>query len=378
MNHWEEEDVVLKLVHTADWHLGKRFLTFPERDRAKLTRARLAAVERAFGIARGMSADAVLCAGDLFDDPDPLPQWWEPLAQKLAGLDPHRPVFLLPGNHDPLIPGSVYQEGHPFRRALPSWVHVVDRPDFTYSLKENAILYAVPCCSRSGQEDPTLAIPAREAGDRRIRIGMVHGSTMEIEDCQNNFPIARDAAARRGLDYLAIGDHHGYCEHPGPTVYPGTPEATNFGEREPGYVCKVSFHGEGRARMSRGLTGHWTWEDHTCRSLAELRALRDGRDRAMHVVRLRLEMRVSAPEYQEAERILRELEGSDAVIGRIGILQVERSGLTLDTTDLGGLLERLPPILQTTVERLKALEGGPQAAEARRAILHLSRLMGDQ
>ena len=40
--------------------------------------------------------------------------------------------------------------------------------------------------------------------DDKIRIGLVHGSTFDAVDCQTNFPIAKDAAALRGFDYLAI------------------------------------------------------------------------------------------------------------------------------------------------------------------------------
>ena len=82
-----------------------------------------------------------------------------------------RPVFLLPGNHDPLVPESVWAKGHKFRSLLPDWVHVVDREDFEYAFPNNAVLYAVPCLSKAGQRDPTESIPVRAAvelagGDR--------------------------------------------------------------------------------------------------------------------------------------------------------------------------------------------------------------------
>jgi len=63
--------VALTLVHTADWHLGMRFRGFREPDEVELMRARLAAVEHVLGVADRYQADAVLCAGDLFDGPKP-------------------------------------------------------------------------------------------------------------------------------------------------------------------------------------------------------------------------------------------------------------------------------------------------------------------
>ena len=152
------------------------------------------------------------CArGDLFDDPNPAPDFWEGLAKTLRDrTDPQRPVFLIPGNHDPLTPESVWAPSHPFRKELPIWVHVVDRDDFTYDLARDAVLYARPCRSRAGENDLAMALPARELGDTRVRIGCVHGSTFDMDGYQTNFPICRDAGVRRGLDYLAIGDTHSF------------------------------------------------------------------------------------------------------------------------------------------------------------------------
>ncbi len=76
-----------------------------------------------------------------------------------------RPVVLLPGNHDPLTPTSVWSAGHPFRRDLPAFVRVVDRDDFTLDLGPGAVVHAVPCRSRAGERDLALALPARAPGD---------------------------------------------------------------------------------------------------------------------------------------------------------------------------------------------------------------------
>src|SRR6266446_1990013 len=132
----ESVDVVLKILHTADWHLGRRFPSFPEDAQKKLSRARMDVIARILDVARRNSVNAVLCAGDLFDDPTPAPDFWEGLAATFRNQadTTHPPVFLLPGNHDPLTSESVWASGHPFRAQLPAWVHVVDRDDFTFEL----------------------------------------------------------------------------------------------------------------------------------------------------------------------------------------------------------------------------------------------------
>jgi exonuclease SbcD len=129
-----EDDVIFKFLHTADWHLGKRFERFGQYE-ASLTRARLEVLDRVFGIAERYAVDAVLCAGDLFDDPFPKREWWEGVAKKLRNRRwDNRPVFLLPGNHDPLMPESIW-ENFEFRNALP--------PGFTSSERHPRMRAAV-------------------------------------------------------------------------------------------------------------------------------------------------------------------------------------------------------------------------------------------
>jgi DNA repair exonuclease SbcCD nuclease subunit len=379
MTPGEVDDVALKLLHTADWHLGKRFPGFEEPDRITLSRARLDVIDAILAAADRNGADAVLCAGDLFDDPTPDREWWEPLARKLSAAASGRPVFLLPGNHDPLQAGSVYHPDHAFRRALPAWVHVVDRDDFTFPLNEVAVLHARPCRSRAGQQDPALALPGREPGDARIRIGMVHGSTFDAVDCQTNFPIARDAAARRGFDYLAIGDTHSTRNVPPdarpPVVYPGAPEATTFGEPEAGNVVAVFVSRSRRVTFRPERVAYWTWTERTVRSLAELRDLRSGPQLARTVLRLTIDLSLSAPELDEAEAILRELKGTTAARGRVGILQADRGRLRLDTAGIEALLADLPEVLRATVGELRTMEEGEQGEIARAALYHLYRLV---
>src|SRR5437870_3565253 len=118
-------DVVLRLLHTADWHLGRRFPSFPEEAQKKLSRARMDVIATILDVARRNAVDAVLCAGDLFDDPTPAQDFWEGLAVTFRNQGgTHPPVFLVPGNHDPLTSVSVWAKSHPFRSQLPKWVHV--------------------------------------------------------------------------------------------------------------------------------------------------------------------------------------------------------------------------------------------------------------
>lgn len=379
---------MLRLLHTADWHLGRRFPSFPEEVHKKLSRARMEVVARILDVARRNSVAAVLCAGDLFDDQNPTEDFWGGLVKIFQGHPaPHAPVFLVPGNHDPLTPESVWSSAHPFRANLPSWVHVVDRDDFEYQISPEAVLYARPCRSKAGENDPAMALPARQAGDSRIRIGCVHGSTFDIDGYQTNFPIRKDAGVQRGLDYLAIGDTHSFrdvtSDLPVPTVYPGAPEPTNFDEPGAGSVALVALFRHGsRPRVEAESVALWRWKDQRCRDMNELRALLTTPNLERHVVRLHLDMTVSLAEESEIERIVRDLQGTDATHGRAGALLVDREDLRLRLDSADVFPDDLSPVLKDTVARLNQIHDDaiddPARDRAARALSHLYNLLKRQ
>ena len=379
----EENDVALKLLHTADWHLGRRFPRFEKAGEERLTRARLEAVRRILDLADGADVDAVLCAGDLFDESTPREPWWQGLLHEFQRRHEwRRPVVLLPGNHDPLGRGSVYDAAHAFRQGLPGYVHVVDRSGWELPLRDGAVLCASPCASRAGQTDLVASLPGRVPGDERIRIGMVHGQTFDIEGHQTNFPVARGSAVERGLDYLALGDTHGFRDvepdAAAPTVYPGTPEPTTFGERNAGHVAIVYFPLDRRRRalVQRERIGAWNWREATCRSIDELRRLKQEPNLRKTVLGLAVEMELPMADYDEAERILTELGGSMAATPLVGVLDVERSGLRLAADAPIDFAAELP-VLQTAVERLREQRSArPEVVD--RALHHLYRLVREQ
>ncbi|MCH9684449.1 MAG: DNA repair exonuclease [Deltaproteobacteria bacterium] len=381
MSARQDDDVALKLLHTADWHLGRRFPQFSDDAALELSRARMSVIDAILGSASHNEVDAVLCAGDLFDLPQPDEQWWRPLADKLGRYArAEHPVFLLPGNHDPLTPGSVYHPDHPFRHALTEHVHVVDHDDFSFRLSPQAMLHARPCRSRAEGLDLAMALPQREADDTDIRVGMVHGSTFDMPDFQTNFPIAADAAVKRGFDYLAIGDTHAYRVYDPPeqpTVYPGAPEPTTFGERDAGHVALVFFGRRRRRPLIRPeRVSRFTWEERIIEDMPALRRLRD-EPLQRTVLRLVLRMRAGPAEHDEIDEILRGLQGTASNHGQAAVLNVDRCELMLDATDLGDVLDGLPPVLADTAARLRAQAeaGGEDAEVAQRALYHLYRLV---
>jgi DNA repair protein SbcD/Mre11 len=84
----------VKILHTADWHVGK---TIQGRSRAEEHQAVLSELT---DIAQRESVDLVLVAGDLFDTSAPAPEAERIVYRGLLALAEVAPVVAIPGNHD--------------------------------------------------------------------------------------------------------------------------------------------------------------------------------------------------------------------------------------------------------------------------------------
>jgi len=89
------------IVHSSDLHLGTDD-SFSDKDRLEVLPKVLAAAAEA-------NADIVLLAGDSFDNHRQPINLLERATEMLR--DYAKPVVILPGNHDPLTPDSVYRRG---------------------------------------------------------------------------------------------------------------------------------------------------------------------------------------------------------------------------------------------------------------------------
>lgn len=84
----------MKLLHTADWHVGK---TIAGKGRSDEFEAVLTEITT---IARENSVDAILIGGDLFDSASPSPEAERIVFRALLDMQDVAPVLVIPGNHD--------------------------------------------------------------------------------------------------------------------------------------------------------------------------------------------------------------------------------------------------------------------------------------
>ncbi len=96
----------MKFLHTADWQIGSQFGQFTPEEAAHLTEARFETVRRIASLATERGMDAVLVAGDVFDQQTVAETVIRKLFGALSGYA--GPWYLLPGNHDAALAESVW------------------------------------------------------------------------------------------------------------------------------------------------------------------------------------------------------------------------------------------------------------------------------
>ena len=245
----------MKFLHTADWQLGMK-ATDVGGVGARLREERLLAASRVVETAQTHSAQFILVAGDTFEDNGVDRILVQKAADVLAASN--IPVFIIPGNHDPFTPGSVWE--HPAWKSAENVQVLYEKQPVEIP---GGLLYPCPIWEKHSGKDPTAWIHAAEATG--IKLGMAHGTVEGVQQGEMDYPIPRNAALRSGLDYLALGHWHSTAIYSGGDgvarmAYSGTHETTKFGERDSGNILIVDIPSTGAAPVITTVhTGGLTW-----------------------------------------------------------------------------------------------------------------------
>lgn len=244
----------LKIIHTADWQLGKPFGRFPQEVRSALAEARLDAIDRLGAAAISSGATHIVVAGDVFDNVEPGDRI---VTQMLSRMQRASVTWwLMPGNHDHARAGGLWSR---LRGRAPASVRIVDTPE-PIEMEQGAWLLPAPLEHRKTVSDPSAAMVDMTTPPGALRIGLAHGSITEFGATgESSNPIPPDRAKSAGLDYLALGDWHGFLTVGDRTAYSGTPEIDRFGRDEPGGCIGVSLRSNETPELQRIETGRYRW-----------------------------------------------------------------------------------------------------------------------
>lgn len=341
----------------------------PQEVRGALSEARLDAIDRITTVATSKGATHVVVAGDVFDNVEPGDRI---VTQALSRMK-RAPVtwWLMPGNHDYARAGGLWSR---VRSAASANVRIVDTPE-AVEMEDGAWLLPAPLEHRKTVSDPTAAMVDMVTPPGALRIGLAHGSITEFGATgESSNLIPPDRARSAGLDYLALGDWHGFLKVGDRTAYSGTPETDRFGRDEPGSCISVGLRSGDTPELEQLETGRYRWisrrwdvgnmDNLEC----DISALRDEARLSDILMSLKLVGVVSL-----SNRVAITAAVEDRLAHELRHLDLDVDGLTAEPTqddvaqiDLQGALAGATASLQA-----RAAVGGPEAQIAAAALERL-------
>lgn len=365
----------MKFLHTADWQIGMK-AEFVGSAGERVRNERLSAGQRVVEAAESHGAEFILVAGDLFENNAVDRTLVQRTADILAQFP--GPVYLIAGNHDPLVPGSVWD--HPVWDSFDNLLAMTAEEPVEIS---QGLLFPCPIRDKYSRKDPTAWIFDDANGG--IRIGVAHGNVEGLPQAEPDHPIPRDAATRCGLDYLALGHWHSTTTYPDSDdaikmAYSGTPETSRFGERDSGHTLIVEIENPGdTAKIQQVRTGRFQWrilesDIEVSGDLLKVRKELEGFSAPEDTL---LDLRLKGILFSDEKDELFHLE--DIIGSRFLYARMDSSGLILSPED-SAWIESLPGgILQEAGSRLQQMvsSGGKDAQIAAKALLELYAAAGE-
>ena len=243
---------MLRIIHTADVHLGARHDDLGEQAAAQRER-QFAAFKAAIDLAIGEKVDLVLIAGDLFDSNVQPRRSVERVAAELKRLaDARIRTVIIPGTHDVYDRASIYRayDLPAMAGAKPDdgMITVLDPDHASVHLGAiDAVVYGQVFGTKrapySPLRDSAAAVAASPAATWHI--GLVHGSlSIPGKTDGDEVVITIDEIAASGLDYLALGHWHSALAGKAGAVtyaYAGAPEPIALDQDRAGKVLLVEL-----------------------------------------------------------------------------------------------------------------------------------------
>jgi len=242
---------MLRIVHTADVHLGARHDDLGEQASAQRER-QFAAFTGAVDLALAEKADIFLIAGDLFDSNVQPRRSVERVAAQLQRLAESKiRTIVIPGTHDGYDRSSIYRaydlKALSGSTADDDLVTVLtpDRPSVHLTACD-AIIYGPVFATKRAPHSPLRDLAGRPGDPPATwRIGMVHGSiAIPGKTERDDVVITTEEIAATGFDYLALGHWHSAQQSRAGGVtyaYAGAPEAVALDQDRAGKVLLIEL-----------------------------------------------------------------------------------------------------------------------------------------
>jgi DNA repair exonuclease SbcCD nuclease subunit len=242
---------MLRIIHTADVHLGARHDDLGEQASAQRER-QFAAFAATVDLALAEKVDLVLIAGDLFDSNVQPRRSVERVAAQLKRLAAGKiRTVIIPGTHDCYDRASIYR-AYDLKAAAGStpdddWVTVLTPEQPRIHLPAcDVVVHGPVFATKRAPHSPLVDVDvAGHAALATWHVGLIHGSVaIPGKTERDDVVITTDEIAASGLDYLALGHWHSARLDKAGTVkyaYSGAPEPVAVHQDRAGKVLHVEL-----------------------------------------------------------------------------------------------------------------------------------------
>ena len=258
---------MVRFIHTADWQLGMGHSYLAPEALHRLQQARIEAIDRIAAVATESGASFVVVAGDVFDTNRPDRGTVQRACAAMRNIPV--PVYLLPGNHDPLDGASVFHSSV-FLDAKPDNVIVLDDELPRAVTGVDAEVVGAPYRTKHPIEDlSAIVVESLDTAPSGVaRVLVAHGAADEVMEFSDSrsaptrvAPLTAAVADGR-IHYVALGDRHSTLDvgDHGTIWYSGAPEPTRFKEDRPGNVLVVDLQPGAAPDVNVVAIGTWRFE----------------------------------------------------------------------------------------------------------------------
>ncbi len=211
----------MKIIHTADIHLGSKINTFPKDISDERKEELRNSFKRMVDYANRSFVSAILLSGDVFDSDKPFRKDKD-FFLSVVKNNPNITFFYLRGNHD-----KVYEES-----SLEN-LKCFDSEWKSYDLNGATVTAIELNCENSSSYYSTLSLDKD-----KLNIVMLHG---DVSDSVGLNKVNLSKLKGKGIDYLALGHYHsfkaGKIDDRGTFAYSGCLEGRGYDETgEKGFV----------------------------------------------------------------------------------------------------------------------------------------------
>ena len=253
----DQGNAMVRLLHTADVHLGAKFPGLGDKGAVQREQVR-ASFKKLVSLTLAEDVDIILIAGDLFDA-NQQPQKNIDLVIEQFGLLAAKniPVCLIPGTHDCFDSASIYRK-----------VNFVERyPNLTlftgegWEYKEFPALgltvYGKANHSNRSYNSPLEGL--KRLTESRFHVAMAHGSlNIPGAFAEDDHVFNKEQIQGSQMHYVALGHwHRPYpcCDRGVIAWYSGPPETISVDQKEPGSALIVTILDSGKVEIGARQTG---------------------------------------------------------------------------------------------------------------------------